>query len=227
MMHTTVIAQSRGGMLALVCVFVVAFYLMPKSPRHYLGFLVACLVALRLGWGALERFGTVFQDSAEALDKTGGHRLTLWGNCLDAMLRQPLFGVGPNHWPLIVTRYGWPEGKLGHSLWLQDGAELGIPALVFLLLFYMICIWRLWPIARGKVAVWDPWLQDCARMVIAAIVGFMISAQFVSLHGLETPFHIVMIGCVALKFASMPPPDKEGLASGELNEHVLEHASGA
>jgi len=40
-----------------------------------------------------------------------------------------------------------------------------------------------------------------ARMVIASLVGFMVSSQFVSLEGLELPYYVVMIGAATLKVA--------------------------
>jgi hypothetical protein len=41
-------------------------------------------------------------------------------------------------------------------------------------------------------------------MVIAALVGFSVSAQFVSLKYLEHPYYITLIGAVVLKLMSNP-----------------------
>jgi O-antigen ligase len=115
------------------------------------------------------------------------------------MQRNPVFGVGPHHWPLIASEYGWPSGKEGHSLWLQTGAELGFPGLTMLVLFYGLCIARLWPLSRSRIARSTPWDRDVAQMVIAALIGFAIAAQFVSLWGLEIPYYVVLLGGAALK----------------------------
>jgi hypothetical protein len=48
----------------------------------------------------------------------------------------------------------------------------------------------------------DLWLLAGARMVIASIIGFVVSAQFVSLKGLEVPYYVVLTGCGVLKLAS-------------------------
>jgi hypothetical protein len=40
-------------------------------------------------------------------------------------------------------------------------------------------------------------------MTIAALAGFMLSAQFVSLEGLELPSYITMIGAGTLKLTSV------------------------
>jgi hypothetical protein len=41
-----------------------------------------------------------------------------------------------------------------------------------------------------------------ARMVIAALIGFAIAAQFVSLWALEIPYYVVLIGGATLRFSS-------------------------
>src|SRR5262245_18773352 len=120
------------------------------------------------------------------------------------MMKGPIFGVGPNHWGTIVVEYGFPEGKEAHNLWLQTAAELGLPGVLFLSSFYLLCIVRLWPVARDKSVVADPWLSDGARMVIASLSGFAISASFVTLPGLEVPFYIVLIGGGVLRISSQP-----------------------
>jgi hypothetical protein len=46
-------------------------------------------------------------------------------------------------------------------------------------------------------------------MVLAAITGFAVSAQFVSLPGLETPYYIVLLGAGALKLVPSARPNTE------------------
>jgi len=84
-------------------------------------------------------------------------------------------------------------------LWLQVGAEVGFPGLACLLAFYVLCVFRLMQFARGKHPGMDPWFTHLARMAIAALIGFMVSAQFVSLKGLEHPIYVVLMGACVLK----------------------------
>ena len=44
-----------------------------------------------------------------------------------------------------------------------------------------------------------PELANACRMVIAALVGFMVAAQFVSLAGLEIPYYVTLVGAGYLK----------------------------
>ncbi|MCH8924405.1 MAG: O-antigen ligase family protein, partial [Planctomycetes bacterium] len=151
LVHAVLMSDSRGGMLALVCTAVVSFVLLPKKPKHYVLFAAALLISLRLaGPDARERFTTTFVESEER-DTSAQSRVDLWADCWDVMQKRPLFGLGPNHWPLTAQEYGWPEGKIAHSTWIQTGAEWGIPGMVFLVAIYVLCMARMWPLARLRV----------------------------------------------------------------------------
>jgi O-antigen ligase len=118
------------------------------------------------------------------------------------MSKSPL-GVGPNHWPVECTRYGLPYGQAAHSTWLQMGAELGVPGLACLMGIYLTSIWRLYPLLRARTPVSDPWLRYVARMVICSLVGFLASAQFVTINGVELPYYVTLVGVGVLKLHSL------------------------
>jgi probable O-glycosylation ligase (exosortase A-associated) len=203
MAHAILFSFSRGGMLALAVTGVVSFVLLPKRPKHYLMFALAALVVVRLaGPPVIERFGTAFAGSGER-DASAESRLELWAACWDLMLKHP-WGIGPDQFGLVVAEYGFQPGKLAHTVWLQVGAEVGFVGLGCLLLFYGLCVARLWPLARGRRAVPDPWCHVAARMVIASLAGFAVSAQFVSLKNLEVPYYVVLVGAAVLKLCPAP-----------------------
>ena len=122
MAHGVLLSFSRGGMIGLIIVGFITFLLIPKRPQHYLIFLLAVLLVLRLaGNDVRERFGTSFANGGEERDASAESRLELWTACWDTMLRRPILGVGPDHWPLVASEYGFPPGKEAHSLWMQTG----------------------------------------------------------------------------------------------------------
>lgn len=199
--HAILFSYSRGGMLALAIAGLTSFWLLPKRPQYLLMFAVAAAVVIRLaGPLVVERFSTAFATDA-ARDDSAQSRLILWGICWQLMLQQPL-GVGADQFGYVVEAYGFPRGKLAHSLWMQVGAEVGFCGLGCLAAYYLLCIWRLLPLARGRRVASDPWMYSGARMVIAAIVGFAVSAQFVSLKNLEAPFYVALIGAIIIKLSS-------------------------
>ncbi len=200
--HAILLTFSRGGMTGLIVTGTVSFILIPKRPKHYAIFALSLLLALRLaGPEVIERFLTSFSGQ-ESRDYSAESRLELWKACWQTMLKHPATGIGPDHFPLVAHEFGFTRGKEAHSLWMQTGAELGIPGLLSLLSFYVICILRVWPYTRENRPVADPWYRHSARMVIASLSGFLISAQFVSLEGLEVPYYVVLLGAGALKLTS-------------------------
>src|SRR5205823_12965539 len=189
--------------------------LIPKKWQHYVGFAAVVVVGLRLaGPEVTARFLTTFAGE-KARDASAQSRLDLWAGCWDSMLKRP-WGVGPDNWGLIAPEYGFVRGKNAHSLWLEVGASLGFPGLVFLLLFYGLCVVRLCPLIRERRPVPDPEYRGLARMVIASLTGFVVAAQFVSLDRLEPPYYIALLGAALLKLDSIRaggrlPPGRSAL----------------
>lgn len=206
MAHAVLFSFSRGGMLGLIITGIVTFFLIDKRPQHFALFGLAALAALMLaGPEVRDEFWSAFAD-AEERDYSSQSRLDMWTICLRIMLENPLFGIGPDHFPIFASSFGLSQGKEAHTLWLQLGAELGVMGLGLLLLFYLGTLWKLWPIARRKSPHASEWNVAVARMMIASFAGFTVSAQFVTLEGLELPYYITLIGAGTLKLRSTPQP---------------------
>ena len=204
MVHAVLFSFSRGGMLGLIVLGVTTFAVMPKGTKELSAFALAAMLVLTFaGPQVWSRFQSAFAEKSNR-DASAASRLELWAACWDTMQKYPVFGVGPDHFPLIVHQYGFEKGKESHTLWLNTGAELGFPGLLLLMSYYGCCLVRLWPIARGKRVVSDPWLVYLARMAIASLAGFAVSAQFVALDFLETPYYIALVGAGVLKLSTDP-----------------------
>jgi O-antigen ligase len=202
MAHAIMFAFSRGGLLALIVAGAVSFILIPKRPVDYLFLLLAALLALRMaGPEVRNRFYSTFAEKEER-DLSAQSRVDMWKTCLALMAQHPLVGVGPNNFPLLAQQHGYTAGKQAHSLWMQAAAELGAPGLGLLLSFYLIAMLRLWRLAKTIDPVAPDIANNC-RMVIAALVGFMVAAQFVSLVGLEIPYYVNLVGAGCLKLCSV------------------------
>lgn len=207
MAHYPMFAQSRGGMVALVVVGLVSFLLLPKKPRYIAYFGLAIVAGIRLaGPSVWDRFNTSFEGEG-SLDESAQSRLDLWRDAWDMIQRYPLFGVGPDNFPVVAREYGWAGAKECHSLWMQTAAELGLPGIALLLSFYGLSIVGLWRYSR-TIAATDPWETCFARAVIASLIGFGVAAQFVTLEGLELPYYVALVGAAVLKLGPKPvaPP---------------------
>ncbi len=121
-------------------------------------------------------------------------RLDLWKNCYTLLMRDPIMGCGPDHWPLHAHEFGWPKGKEAHSLWVQTATETGIPGIIMFMGFYVTCIWRCWRTLFRLRPDAPTWFGDACRMTVASLTGFMVSAMFVSLEALEIPYYVAFWG---------------------------------
>jgi len=198
-LHTTLLTFSRGGLIGLIAVAVTAVVMMPKRPKNMAAILVTVLITVWFtGPQLASRYASAFV-APEERDLSAESRVDLWLDCLKVVEAQPLFGVGPANWRVIASRFGWPEGKSAHSVWMETAAEVGIPGTLALLLFFGCAVVRLWPIARTRRAEINAYDIAVARGVILSIVGFSVAGQFVSAPGLEVPYYIVMVGTAMLK----------------------------
>ena len=203
--HAILFSFSRGGMLAMGLAAVVGFIMLPKRPSYVFSFAIAMLIGVSLAGNEVRnRLSTAFAQG-EQRDESAQSRLDLWRDCWDLIKKYPILGAGPDHWPLHAADYGWPAGKEAHSLWVQNAAELGIPGVLLLLGFYGWTMAALWPLAKESSDVPDPWYRDAARMVVTSLVGFLVSAQFVSLEALEIPYYVTLVGAGSLRLLTLQP----------------------
>lgn len=206
MTHAVFFSFSRGGMVALVVAGVATFLMLPRTPIYYglfgLGVVVALLMA---GREVQEEFASSFADEEE-LDWAAESRVHLWGIALQMTANNPIFGVGPDHFPHHVYQYSiesnykerFVQGKECHSLWMQQMAETGIPGVAFLVAFYGLTMSRVQSAARNMRNSGDSFVNNLPGMILPSLVAFAVAAQFVSLEGLEVPYYIGLLGVGAI-----------------------------
>lgn len=196
--HAIMFSMSRGGMLGLLIAFIFTFLVIPKSMTNLTIFLLALVVGISMfGETPRKRFVTAFANM-EDLDGSAQTRLKSWTNCAIVMREKPVFGVGVTKWASYTqSRFGiFLEA---HSTWFQAAVDSGIPALLFLLMFFFVSAIRMLPIIFHRIKVPDPILYHYARMVFVAVIAYGISAQFVSLYAMESVFYTITIGLIILK----------------------------
>ena len=194
-MHTTIMTYSRGGLLALIITGVVVAIVMPKRPSFLLALVLAAALGVRLtGPQIAARFQTTFADEEER-DGSAQSRIIMWGYCLELIGQSPLVGIGPRHFPIYANQFGLTRGKSAHSLWLQTGAEIGVPGLLFLFTFFAAAMLAALRLTRSG----EPRATSLGLYVFSGLAGFVVAAQFVSLDGLELPYYIVLVGAGAVR----------------------------
>jgi putative inorganic carbon (HCO3(-)) transporter len=197
-LHTVILTYSRGALLGALVLLTTAVMMMPFRARYLAAIVLVGALGFRLaGPQVVQRFETTFAEEQD-LDYSARSRVDLWAACLKVAVANPIFGIGPDNWPLVAPQYGFPLGKLAHSAWMQTLAETGFPGLSFLALFYGSIIWRLWPIARGKGLGNNHQIALLASGIVMSCIGYVVSAQFVSLLGLELPYYVAVAGVLLI-----------------------------
>jgi probable O-glycosylation ligase (exosortase A-associated) len=204
MVHAVMFSFSRGGMIGLVIVVSLSFLLIPKRPIHFLALTAGILLTLATtGPEVAKRFNSSFAADGER-DASAQSRLDMWGICIRETGARPIFGLGPQHFHVHAHEFGLKAGKEAHTTWLQMAVEIGIPGVTLLLVFFMVALVRMWGLTRKSVPVQDPFFRDIARMVVAATTGYLFTAQFVTIPGIEAPYYIVLLGLGVLKLMRSP-----------------------
>lgn len=197
--HAILFSFSRGAMLATVIFLGISFFIIRKTTLHYAVYGLGIVVALfTAGPQVRDRFMETFAQENGVREASAQSRLDLWRDCMILLADDPIMGCGPDHWPLHAHEFGWPAGKEAHSLWVQTLVELGFPGFLMYVGFFLTVLFRCWYMLQKTLNDEDAWFADSARMTIASLVGFMVSAQFVSLEALEIPYYVALLGAGSL-----------------------------
>lgn len=200
--HAILFSMSRGGMLGLCVVGLVTFLLLPKTLTNFSIFTGIVVIVLALaGPSVQERFWSSFEEQ-EDLDGSAKSRLQSWINCAEVIRQKPVTGIGIQNWASFSQAY-FGVFLEAHNTWLQAAAETGIPGGLLLLGFVLVTMWRVLPLARGKIDLPDPGMRLYAQMVIAAMCGYCVSAWFVSLYFMEITYYVCLVGLCCLKLVHL------------------------
>lgn len=209
-LHAILFSFSRGAMLSTVIGVTISFFLIKKKPAHYAMFGAGLLAAIVLAGPEVQaRFLKTFAQKRGGYEESAQIRLDMWGDCWTVIKREPILGVGPDHWPLVARgEFGWTNVAEAHSTWIQTAVELGFPGAMLLIGFYGVTVWRCWVLLRTIPPNAPPWFGDACRITIAAICGFGVAAQFITLEAVEIPYYIVLLGAATLSVYAQQPTEE-------------------
>lgn len=199
MTAATVLTYSRGAALALAVVLGLALLLRGVKPGEVLtGLALAGLLVVALPAAFTERLITLEQvlpggEQTLHPDSSFEKRRLVTRVAWEMFLDHPVLGVGAGNYTVHYDRYADRVGSVAreyddpseahypHNLYLEIGAETGLPGL--LVFSAAICVAfvylhraRRWALERD-----DPGTAVLARGVALGLVGYLISSLF--LHG--------------------------------------------
>ncbi len=196
----TVETDSRGGFLGLCAVIIYTLFFLDGVKKSWRVGAAAAVVAFMMyaATGSYwDRMRTIFiQDEGKAdyneTSLTG--RMEIWKRGMGYMFTHPIFGLGVDNFAsmegrsdVIVERQQRGQGtrwSVAHSSWVQIGAELGIPGLAALIIFYVGGIGRLFKLTRmARAPDAPPALKEGAALagaLIGVMLGLMVSGSFIT-----------------------------------------------
>jgi O-antigen ligase len=138
----------------------------------------------------IERVGTI--RTAREQDESARLRLEAWNVSWRIINDYPAFGVGPRNMTEVFDRYLETGGaRMSHNSFLQMAVDGGLPALA-LFLGLIVVSWLRLRKARAalKNRAPDSPLIAYSHGLEVALLGYFISANFLSRHDLELVYEV-------------------------------------
>ena len=180
MLVVTYFVGSRGGMVATLAIF--GFYFLIKS-KLSLRAMIACgglgMLVLLFAPSHL----TTVRDSQNSTQ----YRVEMWAEGLEMMKHNPLFGIGRGNFKSYTSKL------IAHNSFVEIGGETGI---VGLLIYTALVYFCLKSALHARAHFPDTHNKDFALAAALSLVGYAISAMFVTLE-YET-FYLLLAMCAAL-----------------------------
>jgi len=208
-----VATQSRGGFLGLaaVLIFMLLFF---RGIRVGTKILVVGVFCIGLAFTAdatyWERMESITQMDDGYGEGTVGGRVQIWERGVGYMFQNPLTGVGLFNFSVAegrspeiaeqVRRGIGAKYSAAHSMWVQLGAELGIPGLLAFLGLFGHVGWGLWRISKRR----SRWRTDretslIASALLTSLVGVAVAGSFLSNAYLAMVWVPIAIGVALIR----------------------------
>lgn len=129
--------------------------------------------------------GTADMKDEDALNSIGSSRGVLWRYAVQFMKERPLFGYGPDNLGARYAEVGCTNDR-AHNEFLQYGASLGIPALVF----YIAGLWSLFWQGVKNFKKLDLWTV-CSCVVV---ISYLVNSLFGNTMYYTVPFYWMLLG---------------------------------
>jgi O-antigen ligase len=206
-----VFSNSRGaalGVAALILLYTA--FVSRRKIRDGVAFLVIIGVTLLvLPQSFWDRMNTI-ELSAEQSEGSAAERLYMMKATFQAVLLNPVFGVGPGCWLEAAPLYTGKDLD-PHNIWLKLSAEIGIPGLLLYLFIPGYTIYGLMGLRTKAIRRREGDVAALCVTLVMAIVGYLLPSTFLSHPFSEFLWAWYCIGgalVVILKrrYAPAPPP---------------------
>ena len=192
---TIIKTGSRGAFLGLITVVIYGIFANGSAPfrrRLTLAAMAIIVLASAAGTQYWTMMNTLVHPTKDynwvGNDDTG--RMTIWKRGIGYMMGNPITGVGVGAFPVaegtisqLAKRQEFGVGlkwSAAHNSFIQIGAELGFPGLIVFLAFLIGGFFRAREVVGLGLAVGDERVAALGDALAASMVGFAVSAFFLS-----------------------------------------------
>jgi O-antigen ligase len=212
---------SRGGLIALLAVimFVLLGFTTISARARLIGLVGILVVVFATAsdryWQQMQTILNPRQDYNLTSD---AGRLKVWKRGLGYMIDHPIVGVGGNNFGVaegtISPLAKRAERGLGirwgaaHNMFIQVGAELGVPGLLIFVGLLVTAFKSLRRVTR-RAARAGPAAADLSRLahaLMAALVGFTVGSFFLSLAYMDMLYTLIALSIALAKVARVATP---------------------
>jgi O-antigen ligase len=195
-----VIAQSRGGVLAITVMSLVAWLSSDRKLRLAVAFVVAATPLLL--FAPTNLFNRIRQIQVQGQAQTGPEistrtRVELARAGLHMMEAHPVFGVGLDNFPANEFRYNHllmsviDKAHIAHNTYVQLGAEGGVPTLALYLSILGLTL-----VTCRRAEKLPGVRDDLAALAFSfriGLIGFAVAAFFLTAEMVKEPWVIISL----------------------------------
>ena len=195
--HAVMVTFSRGGFLGLAAsMLVVAFR---EKNRALGGAMIAGGVVFFLLFAGADYRNRIHSINTYEEDRSATGRLESWGAGMKMATKNPFFGVGLKRYMNAFPYYSNFQPRVAHNSWVQLGAECGLVAVACYAALIVLTIQALRRVESRLVKLTgeSARLSEClARILGAAIVGYLVCGFFLSMEDFEGFYILVAMAQV-------------------------------
>jgi len=221
---------SRSGLVAMLAMFVVLFFLASIKVRILLASLCAVAIVVTLAFlpaslrsrlasaarivSSSDASPQTGEESHLAADDSAVARQTLFMTSVNLTLENPVFGVGPGNFASTIVEYGKSQGVEWAPLntYTQISSETGIPGFLLFGLFIFFSLRSAVSTLRRtspKSADPDPEIHRMAAGLLVSLAAMLTCMFFLSEGYNLVVFLWLGLACGLRLLLPDPPPDEE------------------
>ncbi|MEA2113642.1 MAG: O-antigen ligase family protein [Patescibacteria group bacterium] len=112
---------------------------------------------------------------ADFAETSAKGRLDIWQRTADSIMMRPVLGVGIGNYPFVINEEisSAKRGASAHNFYLDVAAEMGIFALLVLLVIFWQIFKKSWRVFQDKTCLNNPYLQSWASFFVLALVWIL------------------------------------------------------